>query len=115
MATTSPFCLASRKANSNCLRTAPGSATSSRKGAFRKAVGTPDERVSTVVVLGDAEFQAKMRAMAAHATQMPKDSPWAQATPEQLRGFMGVEHFELVPAYCDGPYGTPEDDVFAGL
>jgi LmbE family N-acetylglucosaminyl deacetylase len=78
-------------------------------------MGTPDERVSTEVMLSDAEFQAKMRAMAAHATQMPTDSPWAQATRDQLREFMGIEHFELVPAYCDGPYGTPEDDVFAGL
>jgi LmbE family N-acetylglucosaminyl deacetylase len=78
-------------------------------------MGTPDERVSTVVTASDAEFEAKLRALAAHATQMPKDSPWAQATPEQLRGFMGIEHFELVPAYCDHAYTTPEDDVFEGL
>ena len=46
---------------------------------------------------------------------MPKDSPWAQATPDQLRMFMGIEHFELVPAYCVGTFAVPEDDVFAGL
>jgi len=78
-------------------------------------MGTPDERVSTVVTLNDAEFQAKLKSLAAHATQMPKDSPWAQATPDQLRAFMGIEHFELVPAYCVGTFAVPEDDVFAGL
>ncbi len=78
-------------------------------------MGTPDERVSTVVTLDDAQFQAKLKSLAAHATQMPKDSPWAQATPDQLRAFMGVEHFELVPAYSVGTFTTPEDDLFAGL
>src|SRR5262249_12773348 len=58
-------------------------------------MGTPDELISTRVVLSDAEFEAKQRAMAAHATQMPTDSPWARATAEQLRAFMGVESFQL--------------------
>jgi LmbE family N-acetylglucosaminyl deacetylase len=78
-------------------------------------MGTPDERVSTVVTLNDAEFQAKLKSLAAHATQMPKDSPWSQATPDQLRAFMGIEHFEIVPAYSVGAFAAPEDDVFAGL
>jgi LmbE family N-acetylglucosaminyl deacetylase len=78
-------------------------------------MGTPDERVSTVVTLDDAEFAAKLRALGAHATQMPKDSPFAQATPEQLRAFMGAEYYEIVPAYCVGRFATPEDDLFAGL
>ena len=61
------------------------------------------------------EFEAKLISLAAHATQMPKDSPWAQATPDMLRTFMGVEHFELVPAYSVGAFTVPENDIFAGL
>ena len=79
-------------------------------------MGTPDEDITTRVVLNDAEFAAKRRAMAAHATQMPADSPWADATPEQLRQFMGVEQFQLVaPPASDRAYATPEDSLFAGL
>jgi LmbE family N-acetylglucosaminyl deacetylase len=79
-------------------------------------MGTPDERITTVMRLNDEEFIKKMRALQAHATQMPKDSPWARATPEQLREFMGRETLELAPApISDGDYPTPEDDVFAGL
>jgi LmbE family N-acetylglucosaminyl deacetylase len=79
-------------------------------------MGTPDEDITTRIVLNDAEFAAKRRAMAAHATQMPADSPWADATPEQLRQFMGVEQFQLVaPSASDRAYPTPEESVFAGL
>jgi LmbE family N-acetylglucosaminyl deacetylase len=79
-------------------------------------MGTPDERITTVMVLSDEQFSRKLRALQAHATQMPKDSPWAQATPKQLREFMGRETLELAPApISDGDYPTPEDDVFAGL
>jgi hypothetical protein len=54
--------------------------------------------------------------MRAHATQMPSDSPFAQATPEQLREFMGRETSVLAPPLVsDRAYSTPEDDVFAGL
>jgi N-acetyl-1-D-myo-inositol-2-amino-2-deoxy-alpha-D-glucopyranoside deacetylase len=79
-------------------------------------MGTPDERITTVMVLNDEEFSRKLRALQAHATQMPKDSPWSQATPEQLREFMGRETLELVPApISERNYPTPEDDVFSGL
>jgi LmbE family N-acetylglucosaminyl deacetylase len=79
-------------------------------------MGTPDDRITTVMVLNDEEFLRKMRALQAHATQMPKDSPWARATPEQLREFMGRETLELAPApISDRDYPTPENDVFAGL
>jgi LmbE family N-acetylglucosaminyl deacetylase len=79
-------------------------------------MGTPDELITTIITLSDEEFEKKRRALMAHATQMPKDSPWAQATPEQLRQFMGRETLQLVPApTSDRDYPTPEDDVFAGL
>src|SRR5262249_46793616 len=39
-------------------------------------MGTPMADITTFITLSDAEFDAKMRALAAHATQMPADSPW---------------------------------------
>jgi LmbE family N-acetylglucosaminyl deacetylase len=83
-------------------------------------MGTPDERITkritTVIVLNDEEFVRKLRALQAHATQMPKDSPWSRATPEELRQYMGRETLELRPApISDRTYPTPENDVFSGL
>lgn len=79
-------------------------------------MGTPLAQITTVVTLDDAEFSAKQQSMAAHATQMPADGPFAQATPEQLREFMGRETLVLVPPPAsDQTYSTPEDDVFSGL
>ncbi len=79
-------------------------------------MGTPEERITTVITLGDDEFVKKLAAMRAHATQMPADSPWSRATPAQLRQFMGTEMLELVPApISDQDYSVPEDDIFAGL
>lgn len=79
-------------------------------------MGTPMSDITTFVKLTDTEFEAKMRSMASHATQMPADSPWARATPEELRAFMGTEVFQLMPPpLSDHTYPTPEEDVFAGL
>ena len=79
-------------------------------------MGTPDELITTRVTLTDEEFDAKMRAMAAHATQMPTDSPWAAASRKQLRSYMGVEPFELaMPANQPAQANSLESDVFAGL
>jgi LmbE family N-acetylglucosaminyl deacetylase len=79
-------------------------------------MGTPMAEITTVVTLNDAEFAAKQQSMRAHATQMPSDGPFAQATPEQLREFMGRETLVLTPPpLSDQAYPTPEDDVFAGL
>jgi LmbE family N-acetylglucosaminyl deacetylase len=79
-------------------------------------MGTPDERITTFITLNDDGFSKKMSALAAHATQMPKDSPWRTATSEQVREFMGRESLELAPApISDRDYPTPETDVFAGL
>jgi mycothiol S-conjugate amidase len=79
-------------------------------------MGTPMAEITTTIVLNDAEFDAKLRAAAAHATQMPADSPLARATPEQIREFMGTEVFQLVaPPISDQTYPTPEHEIFAGL
>lgn len=79
-------------------------------------MGTPETEITTVVTLDDAEFAAKQRSMAAHATQMPADSPFAKATPEQLREFMGRETLVLAPPpISESSFSTPEDDVFSGL
>lgn len=79
-------------------------------------MGTPMAEITTVVTLNDAEFAAKQQSMRAHATQMPSDGPFTQATPEQLREYMGRETSVLAsPPVSDRAYPTPEDDVFAGL
>ncbi len=79
-------------------------------------MGTPIAEITTRIELSDAEFAAKLRSMRAHATQMPADSPFTKATPEQLRTYMGTEVFVLTqPPLSDHAYATPEADVFAGL
>jgi LmbE family N-acetylglucosaminyl deacetylase len=79
-------------------------------------MGTPMAEITTVIHLDDAEFAAKQRSMRAHATQMPADSPFTRASPEELRAFAGHEMFVLAPPpVSDRAYSTPEDDLFAGL
>ena len=79
-------------------------------------MGTPMAELTTFVTLDDAAYEAKLRASAAHASQMPPDSPWAKAAPEELRQWMGTEVFQLAPPpISERAYPTPEDDVFAGL
>ena len=79
-------------------------------------MGTPMADITTVVTLNDAEYAAKQQSMRAHATQMPADGPFTQATPEQLREYMGRETLVLAPPPISyRAYPTPEDDVFAGL
>lgn len=79
-------------------------------------MGTPLADVTTFVQLDDADYAAKRASMAAHATQMPADGPFASATPEQLRQFMGTEVFQLAPPPLSvGVYPRPESDLFAGL
>ena len=81
-----------------------------------EAMGTPQEEITTEVVLDDDEYDRKGRALRAHATQMPDGGPLAQATPEAARQFGGTESFVLAPPPISRrAYPTPEDDVFAGL
>ncbi len=79
-------------------------------------MGTPMAEITTHVTLNDDEYAAKRNAMAAHATQLPAGGPFSQATPEQLRQFMGTEQFVLVaPPISDRAYPADETDLFAGL
>jgi LmbE family N-acetylglucosaminyl deacetylase len=79
-------------------------------------MGTPEAEITTVVRLSDAEWEAKQRSMRAHATQMPPDSPFTRASPEEIRAFAGSETFVLAPPpISERAYPTPEDDLFAGL
>ncbi|WIG58564.1 MAG: hypothetical protein OJF49_001310 [Ktedonobacterales bacterium] len=79
-------------------------------------MGTPERDITTWIRLTDDEFAAKYTALSQHATQLPKDSPWAKMPPEQLRAMMGAEVLQLVPPpISDRAYPTPETDIFAGL
>lgn len=79
-------------------------------------MGTPWRQITTKIELTDAEFTAKMRAMRAHATQLPPNNPFAQADTAALRAFAGTEFFELTPPPLSlRAYPTPETDVFAGV
>jgi LmbE family N-acetylglucosaminyl deacetylase len=79
-------------------------------------MGTPLAQITTRIKLDDAEFEAKRRSMLAHASQLPADGPFARATPEQMREFLGSETLVLAaPPISDRAYPTPERDIFAGL
>lgn len=79
-------------------------------------MGTPMAEITTFVRLSDQEFEAKKRSMFSHASQMPSDGPFQQATPEQLRSFMGAETFVLAPQPISArSFLVRESDVFAGL
>jgi N-acetyl-1-D-myo-inositol-2-amino-2-deoxy-alpha-D-glucopyranoside deacetylase len=79
-------------------------------------MGIPMAEITTIVQLNDAEYEAKQRSMRAHATQMPADSPFTSAPPEELRRMMGTETFFLAPPPVSArTFTAPEDDLFAGL
>jgi LmbE family N-acetylglucosaminyl deacetylase len=79
-------------------------------------MGVPLAEISTRIRLSDDEYEAKRAAVTSHKTQLPADSPWANATEEQLRQFMGMETLVLAPPpISDKEYPAPEDDLFAGL
>jgi hypothetical protein len=47
---------------------------------------------------------------------MPQGNPFTSSDREQLRAFMGMETFQLLPSpYSVRAFPTPEDDLFAGL
>ena len=81
-----------------------------------EAMGTPMAEITTFIRLDDAEFAAKQQSMRAHATQMPPDSPFSRANPDELRSFAGTESLVLAPPPISArAYPTPENDIFAGL
>jgi LmbE family N-acetylglucosaminyl deacetylase len=78
-------------------------------------MGTPEADITTRIILSDDEFAAKLRAVQAHATQLPPTNPWTRLEPGALRAFMSTEAFQLIPDFSDRQYPTPEDGLFAGL
>lgn len=80
------------------------------------AMGTPQAEITTRVQLTDAEVAAKLRALEAHATQLPSTGFVRMAAPEELRESMGLEYFVLAPPpISERAYPVPETDLFAGL
>jgi LmbE family N-acetylglucosaminyl deacetylase len=78
-------------------------------------MGTPEADITTRIILTDSEFAAKLRAVRAHATQLPANSPWTRLEPDALRAMMATEAFQFVPEFSDRQYSTPENGLFAGL
>lgn len=77
-------------------------------------MGTPDELITTVVTLDERQYEAKLRAMQAHRTQMDPRNPIGSLPPEAMRAWLGTERF--VRAYPSGPTGDGvENDLFAGV
>lgn len=77
-------------------------------------MGTADERVTTSFPLGDALFEMRNAAMAAHRTQQDPNGLFAHVPPEALRAMWGTQHFvRAVPPVASGE--GIEHDLFAGL
>jgi len=78
--------------------------------------GTPDPEIAARID-GTDQYDAKVAAMRAHATQIP-DTSWLYSIAGNIGGeFMGVEYFTLgygERGQGEGPYGW-ESDFFAGL
>lgn len=77
--------------------------------------GVADELVTTAVD-GSAQFEKKMDALRAHATQISADGPFFALADGIGRQAFGVEYFRLVRGNL-GPVGDDgrEHDLFAGL
>ncbi len=77
-------------------------------------MGTPDDEITTKMMLSDAQFQTKMLAMNAHRTQIGDSSPMKLLPDDAVRNWLGTESFVLLE-----PAGLPgngsEDDLFAGV
>jgi len=77
-------------------------------------MGTPDEELSAVVTLTDAEYELKMRAMQSHRTQMNPDNPMNRLPAETIRAWLGAEQFvQVVPPRASSE--GLEHDLFAGI
>lgn len=78
-------------------------------------MGSPDEDITTEVD-ATAHVEAKMAALAAHATQITTDGPFFALSNNIGQEAMGVEHYRLVKG-VPGPAGANgwETDLFAGL
>lgn len=74
-----------------------------------------DEWITTVIEAQEFH-EAKMKAMAAHATQITLDGPFFALSNNQGNEVWGLEHYRLVRGR-PGPTGPDgrEDDLFAGV
>lgn len=81
-----------------------------------EAMGIPEAELTTTIHLSDDEFAAKMRAMRAHASQMPAGTPFLEEDSPFQTMRLSDESFILAPPpLSDTAYPTPEDDLVAGL
>ncbi|MGL5857732.1 MAG: mycothiol conjugate amidase Mca [Angustibacter sp.] len=71
-----------------------------------------ERSITTRVPCGDW-FEARDRALRAHATQVDPDGPWFAAPLDVQLEHWPTDDFEL--AHSHVPTSTPEDDLFAGL
>ena len=69
-------------------------------------VGTPDEKVTTVVNVG-AYVDTKIESLNRHRTQINPDGPFSQLPEEMMREIMGEEYLELVSFEGRAPAGDP--------
>jgi N-acetyl-1-D-myo-inositol-2-amino-2-deoxy-alpha-D-glucopyranoside deacetylase len=76
-----------------------------------------DDKLVTTVINADSQFDKKMRALAAHATQISVDGPFFALSNNLGQQGWGVEYFRLISGTLGGPRdeNDREIDLFAGL
>jgi N-acetyl-1-D-myo-inositol-2-amino-2-deoxy-alpha-D-glucopyranoside deacetylase len=75
-----------------------------------------DDALVTTEVDGNAQVEAKLAAMRAHATQITVDGPFFALSNNLGQQVWGVEHYRLVRGDpVPGPDGGRESDLFAGV
>ncbi|WP_203336115.1 N-acetyl-1-D-myo-inositol-2-amino-2-deoxy-alpha-D-glucopyranoside deacetylase [Nocardioides limicola] len=78
------------------------------------SIFSPDEHISTMVD-GDAYLDAKMKALAAHATQISLDGPLFALGDRGSQSIWGVEAFRVAKGTPAPDESGVETDLFAGL
>ncbi|HEU4322728.1 MAG TPA: PIG-L family deacetylase [Roseiflexaceae bacterium] len=87
----------------------PGGGTATLRPA---EMGTPDERITTLIPLDAWQIAAKLAAIRAHRTQLDPDGPFWGFPAGAVREWLEVERFRLIAP----PDGGPEDaDLFCGI
>lgn len=91
---------------------APFADQSEEGGDARPTFGVSDDRVTTIVDVGEY-IDAKRSALAAHATQMGQEQFFMRLPPPIFKEILGRETFQRM----SGPSArsSPEDDLFSGL
>ena len=76
--------------------------------------GDPDETITTRIDARD-HLEAKVAAMAAHATQIQVDGPFFALSNNIGQRAFGYEHYRLIRGGTPPPAGDLEEDLFAGV